>query len=144
MRRWFFTALAIVAVTPAATEEIYKWTDENGVVHFGSRKPDAVDAEQVKLRGSGQTAEAPSADVADGDASIEAPSEPTEPERRNEAQRKELCTRSLASLDAMESGQRVLKQDRETGASSVLQGPELTAAIAEARKNVEVYCEPIK
>ena len=35
-----------------AAEEVYRWVDENGVVHFGDRAPDQGNAEKVSVKPS--------------------------------------------------------------------------------------------
>lgn len=43
--------LALMLVFSAvASAEIYKWTDENGQVHFGDRPTESVKAETVEIR----------------------------------------------------------------------------------------------
>lgn len=46
----------VVAIAPGAAigESVYRWTDENGVTHFGDRQPTGKRAESVNIRtGSG-------------------------------------------------------------------------------------------
>lgn len=54
-----------VALAPglAVSESVYKWTDENGVTHFGDRQPVGAHAESVNVRTgsrSSQQSDAPS------------------------------------------------------------------------------------
>jgi len=42
--------LANLAVDAMAGEEIYRWVDENGVVHFGSEPPQNTSAEQIIIQ----------------------------------------------------------------------------------------------
>lgn len=44
-------ALACVPHTTVA-EQVYRWVDENGVVHFGDRAPELGDAEKVAIQPS--------------------------------------------------------------------------------------------
>ena len=48
----------------AAQEEVYRWVDENGVVHFGDRAPEQSDAEKVSIPQSHGISAQPSADAA--------------------------------------------------------------------------------
>lgn len=56
---WASVLLALAAMTfsPAMAGEIYKWVDENGVIHFGDRppqrEPDALQTLQPELESSG-------------------------------------------------------------------------------------------
>jgi hypothetical protein len=47
-----FAILAGSATVIAAEENIYRWVDENGVVHFGDRSNAKTDAEVVKINKS--------------------------------------------------------------------------------------------
>jgi len=45
---WSIAALLVLqSVTHAG---VYKWVDDEGNIHFGDRKPNSTDAEQVKLK----------------------------------------------------------------------------------------------
>jgi hypothetical protein len=46
------SALVLFATDAAAQNEIYRWVDENGVVHFGDRPAAHSDAEQVSIQQS--------------------------------------------------------------------------------------------
>ena len=54
IRNGVFVALALAAVAAAAslyaqTSGIYKWTDENGVVHFSDMKPADTDSQNLEV-----------------------------------------------------------------------------------------------
>lgn len=66
--RWLLIlSLALTAplsfAEQAQSGKIYKWTDENGVVHFGNRPPEQGQADEVKVRAE-PAAAAPAADDA--------------------------------------------------------------------------------
>ncbi|MCK4705344.1 MAG: DUF4124 domain-containing protein, partial [Gammaproteobacteria bacterium] len=42
--------LALILTTPAMSSGIYKWTDENGKIHYGSQRPQDTAAEKMKLQ----------------------------------------------------------------------------------------------
>ena len=44
--------IALLSTNVVAEEKVYRWVDENGVVHFGSRPDSSADAEIVKLKKS--------------------------------------------------------------------------------------------
>ena len=44
-------ALLLIAAAPAATAEIYRWTDADGVTHFGERPPLESTADRVTVTG---------------------------------------------------------------------------------------------
>ena len=43
-------ALGSLATDAMAAEEIYRWVDENGAVHFGDRPPENAAAEQISIQ----------------------------------------------------------------------------------------------
>ena len=45
----FLCLMVLVGAAPVHGE-IYRWTDANGVTHFGERQPDQTDAEKVEVR----------------------------------------------------------------------------------------------
>ncbi len=46
----FIVATALTAFDSVARDEIYRWVDEKGVVHFGDLPPGQADAEQIEHR----------------------------------------------------------------------------------------------
>lgn len=61
----FFMIISIGAFTmwapqSAATEEVYRWVDEDGVVHFGDRRPEQADVEMISIPQSQTTGTQPS------------------------------------------------------------------------------------
>jgi len=52
MDRKILTLTLLMAVTPgvAMSASVYKWTDENGVIHFGDQQPYGKTAEKVSVR----------------------------------------------------------------------------------------------
>jgi len=52
MNRKTFTLAVLLAATPAMAiaASVYKWTDEDGVTHFGDRQPTGQQAESVSIR----------------------------------------------------------------------------------------------
>jgi chromosome segregation ATPase len=45
-------ALLLFLAGPAAAMTVYKWTDDQGVVHYGDAPPPGVEAERLELKGS--------------------------------------------------------------------------------------------
>jgi len=52
MDRKILTLTLLMAVAPGAamSASVYKWTDENGVIHFGDQQPNGKQAEIVSVR----------------------------------------------------------------------------------------------
>ena len=60
-----FIAITVAwAPLPTAAKEVYRWVDENGVVHFGDRAPEKGDAEKVSIQPSSGAGSAPASDPA--------------------------------------------------------------------------------
>ncbi|MDZ3822673.1 MAG: DUF4124 domain-containing protein [Pseudoxanthomonas sp.] len=53
MRRMLLTAALLAAALPAGAQQVYKWIDKDGTVHFTDSPPDeSVNAERLVLRGA--------------------------------------------------------------------------------------------
>ena len=52
MNRKILTLAVLLVAAPAISSaaSVYKWTDENGVTHFGDRQPSGQQAESVSIR----------------------------------------------------------------------------------------------
>src|SRR5690606_18448612 len=56
MKRVLIGALALALAAPAIAQQVYKWVDEDGTVHFTDSPPsESVGAEKVVLRGNVQS-----------------------------------------------------------------------------------------
>ena len=61
----FFMIISIGTLTKwvpqsAAQEEIYRWVDDKGVVHFGDRRPEQADVEKISIPESQRSSTGPS------------------------------------------------------------------------------------
>ena len=96
----------LIGMTAQAEEQIYKWTDENGEVHFTSVPPPGAEAEQVVLPKNKLPTSA--AAVSPGN-NLNAAPEPPEPIIEKEGptpaelkqQAKELCERGHFLVDSL-------------------------------------------
>lgn len=89
--------LANPATEASAADEIYRWVDENGVVHFGDRPPANATAEILSIQPStsSDTATAPDSDSAD-------PGTPAEPQPSAAQQKRAERAGKRAELEANE------------------------------------------
>jgi len=79
-----FTMIFTLVITDAAAkEEVYRWVDENGVVHFESQPPPKTDAEQITIPSDRSSDIQPWVDPFPGDSDEE-----TEPQVSSYAQQK--------------------------------------------------------
>jgi len=62
--------LLLALAGPAAAMTVYKWTDDQGVVHYGDAPPPGVEAEQLELKGN-RTRPSPDQEEAEDEAKEE-------------------------------------------------------------------------
>lgn len=62
---------ACTVASSAVAEQFYKWTDDKGVVHYGSTPPPGVQSVRKSVSGAAPTPVAPTATVATADADAE-------------------------------------------------------------------------
>ena len=61
MRRALATLLTVLLTSSAAFAQVYRWVDENGVIHLSSEKPPAgVKAERIDIKTSSSSKRTPS------------------------------------------------------------------------------------
>jgi hypothetical protein len=144
--------LAATLIPLAVTAGVYKWTDKEGNVHYGSQRPADATAERLKIKSSSQ----PYADKSVADDSKEdtkkdpdkaeeaekpeavAPEPPKEPKvSRKEKQAR--CQQARKSYDTIVSRGRVRVQ-LEDGSSRHMTDKERSKRLAQAKKNVAKYC----
>lgn len=141
--------VALAVALPAAfATDIYKWTDENGVVHFGDT-PSGVPAEQVTHIESGPTdaarvrarveARKASRNTADPDAAA-GQEELTEEElRAQEEQRATRCAMLKERLQTYLTSRRLYREG-ENGERIYLDEEETLAARAKVQKEIVETC----
>jgi hypothetical protein len=116
-------ASAILATDATAEDEIYRWVDENGVVHFGDRPPANAEADQVSIQTSKISNTAPPSDSNSADPYASSASEPSvaqqlrdaRAEKRAEAAEKEkivaeACAQRRTIVSQLEPSTRVMVQ----------------------------------
>lgn len=136
--------LALTLAVPAFANEIYRWVDDDGVVHFGDR-PEHERAESLTVRTAPPTpAQAPEEDAADG-ASGDAPDASDElfaapPEDEVEAARRANCEIASERYERMSRAPRLYREGAD-GERLYLEDEEVEAALAEARDAVDEWCD---
>ena len=134
--------LALCAVAPAAAQsKVYKWTDENGVVHFSKTPPPKGDSEQIRLRSDIPTppAEAPEATAASGDEELFAESNQPDNSGVEEDNRERACQKGRNMLQQIEPRPRVFKVDAE-GNRTYLSDQERLDLLEQARQLIADNC----
>lgn len=137
--------LALTVPTLASADSVYRWTDENGVVHFGDREPSGRSSERVSVK-SGKTS---------GDGERQSPQEQVEALEKNQAerernenetavdearrkQREARCQTAQANLQAINSNARI--RVTEDGEQRYLDPEEINAKKQEFEKIADESC----
>ncbi len=149
----FIGAFTIWAPQSAAKEEIYRWVDENGVVHFGDRANNQNDAEKISLpQEHGITAQ-PSVDPAAVDPAETQDPQPSyaqqirderaEARRENEANAKitaENCTKAQTVVNKLEPHTRVNVM-YDDGTVSRMDDDDRLERLGEAQTFIAEHCD---
>lgn len=133
-RRSLRVAAALLAwgllATPALAQEVYKWTDANGTVHY-DQQPPPQGAQRVQLRGGVSTtvAAAPKSPVAYA----------KEADEMDAMQRARLCETAQRNLQAIDSGSMVVGGGDITKATRLSEDERLKSR-GEAQAQIGNYC----
>ncbi|MFW5824542.1 MAG: DUF4124 domain-containing protein [Marinobacter sp.] len=147
MQRLFLVALmALMMPALASAASVYRWTDEDGNVHFGDREPTGHSAERVSVKtgksGNSQPRKSPQEQVEALD-EREAEREKSESESKVEEarrkQRKARCDTARANLDVINSNARI-RVAGEDGEQRYLSQEEIQEKKAEFEAIAEESC----
>ncbi len=140
------SSLVLCLGGPALATEIYKWTDENGNVHYGDRPSGAPTEERVLIsykRTDGAAVQARVAARRENDEirrDARADDARSEEEIRAEREeRKKKCEDYRAKLETMVTSRRLYRED-ENGEREYLDDSEREAARQRAEELVAEYC----
>lgn len=139
--------IALLGPSLTSAESVYRWTDENGVVHFGDREPVGRAADRVSVKTGAAT----------GNSERKSPQEQVEAleERRAERERSEKetaveearrkqrqarCDTARANLQAINSNARIRVADAD-GEQRYLTPEEIQEKRAEFESIVEESCD---
>jgi len=153
--RTIFVLLAIVvavAATEAPAKELYRWTDENGVVHFSDKKPPGNQAyqSQVVTDEAPVPAEADSPAVAEGEAEAEALhnvaqqrreeiARKKQEARQEQAERSTQCAAWQAEVDRLEPSRRVYYTN-EAGETERMDDVQRVETVARLKEQIAANC----
>ncbi|WP_426662690.1 DUF4124 domain-containing protein [Rhodanobacter aciditrophus] len=133
--------LALLLVAPlAAAQQIYKWTDAKGTVHYSqSAPPEGTRFQQVKLAGGVESADAPAAqpNTESASAPADAPA-PAAPVADTPANRARLCATLKANLATLQGSGPVVMQ--QGGKPAVLSDAQRQQQVATANAQYRQYC----
>ncbi len=151
IRKYVMTCLIMLVVSAsgiAFANDIYKWTDEDGNIHYGDRPTGDATEERMaissrstdpaKVQTRAQSRYAPKEPAAEAVANV--PQGPTEEELRVQAsQRQEKCDTYKARLQKFVQSRRLYKQD-ENGERVYLDEDQMQAARERVENQVQEYC----
>ena len=139
---------ALVASGLAVAGEIYKWTDDDGNVHYEDRPVGKTDMEHVDVlsRNTDNTVVQARLDAdrearaASRQVASEAPPKMTREEIRGEQQaRQEKCQQYRSQLESFLRSQRLYKEDN-AGEREYLSEDEIMAARSRVEGQIQEYC----
>ncbi len=136
----FLMMLAFSSAGVVFAGDIYKWTDEDGNVHFGDRPTANASAKSLAVSSGLTDPSKVQARYDEKTAAIE-PGEPTPEELRAQAlEQEENCATSKARLQKFLTSRRLYRQD-ENGERVYLDEDETLAARQRVQNQVEEYCK---
>lgn len=142
----------LVFATALQAEKIYKWVDENGQIHYSSKKPPGQEVETVKVRKGPKVAPAPEAQTpvdpnepvdpnadpqADAEAEAEARAQLAQADAVN---RQRLCDQARQNLAALNASVRVQRIDEQTGETVRMTDEQRVSAMQRANQAIREYC----
>lgn len=144
------TALALTASGVALSGEIYKWTDENGNVHYEDRPIGGPATERVKIasRSTDSSAVQASIDarrerVAARDEAKAKQAEAAAEVAKAQAEaedRQQKCTQYRARMESYLQSQRLYRED-EAGERVYLDEKQILEARNKAQEKIQEYCD---
>ncbi len=148
-RSLFFALAVTMAPGLAVSESVYKWTDENGITHFGDRRPAGSNAESINVRtGSSQTNTAsqratPQRRLDDLEQSQQAQAEAQQLSAQEEArnkQRQANCETAISNLNIISSSSRIKVE--EDGTTRYLSPEEIAEQKERFQQVADENCSP--
>jgi hypothetical protein len=141
----FAAVFGLVALS-AQAQQVYKWTDENGQVHFSSTPPPKQKVQEVKIRNSQSTPVAP-ADAAATPAAANAATagtassaEQQQAQAQRSAQLKTYCDSINARIATLSRGGARVVEEGPDGSRQALNTADVTARLQAAQADQARYC----
>lgn len=143
------TALVLTATDAAARENVYRWVDEQGNVHFSDQPPGEIKAEVVDIQPGPTISSQPVAETAPV-ATDAQPSRAQQQRDERETRRKENAERQQALaagcaqrhqlVSQLEPSTRVMVRDIETGEVIRMDDNERLKTLGEAKAYIAENC----
>lgn len=126
--------MAMAAIGSASAQNIYKWKDSSGTVHYSEQPP--ANGQATKMRVSGDQPEKPESavqamtDLARGQGDVD---------RADAAQRRHLCDVARSNLKALDGQAMVVEGNSMTDAKQLTEGQRFKAR-GDAQAQIGRYC----
>ena len=142
-------ALMITATDARAADNVYRWVDDQGNVHFSDQPPEKVNAEVVECQPgpaiSSQDAEEPAlkADAEQPSRAQQQRDERAEKRKENEERQAALaagCAQRYELRSQLEPSTRVMVKDIETGEVTRMDDNERLKVLGEAKAYIAENC----
>lgn len=150
MNKKILTLSLLLAVVPGVSmsASVYKWTDKDGVTHFGDRQPSGTQSEQVNVRSGSSSPAATTRPSPEERVNALEEQEQKEEKQRREAvaeearqkQREANCSTAQTNLRVMKNNARIRIQ--ENGELRYLTPEEIAEKRAKFEEVVAKDCGP--
>lgn len=115
----------------AAAKDMYKWTDENGVLHYTDKRPTGVEAETITKKTRRRVQEEAEQEAAQQEQQAAATSKKANAER---------CKTEQDRLKTLNSSKSI-RMKMEDGTVKILSPEDIAQEVAFARKAIDYFCE---
>jgi len=150
MNRKILLLTVLMAAAPglATSASVYKWTDENGVTHFGDRQPTGQNAEQVNVRsgtsqgagGQRRSAQEQLGELQEQQAAEQQQREESAVEEARRKQREANCATARSNLEVINSNARIRVE--ENGETRYLSPEEIEQQRQKFQEIADENCGP--
>lgn len=147
---WLVAALAASLAGSAFAGDIYKWTDAEGIVHYGDRAPENVDAQRLAINSrptdrarvaatmeARRDARRRLVESPDDEEQSDAPS--PEEQKQLAEERAQKCSMYKDRLQTFLQSRRLYRQD-ESGERVYLSEQEIQEARADVQDKIQEFC----
>lgn len=124
--------LAFIMLPTAMATGVYKWTDENGKVHYGSQRPENAEAETLNINDS-QPTPAPKKSEGADEANL-----PVDDKAKQE--RLAYCKKERNRLKTVEKNKTIHEKDA-SGNVVKLAAKERQQRLSKIQANINKYCK---
>lgn len=123
--------------TPGYCDDYYRWVDAEGVVHYGSRPPDGVNA--VKINTYGKSQGAPAAAARDNDTGPE--TKPNAAQSETLALRQAQCEEEKERLRVLQTPGSRIRMEQDDGSIRYLTPVEIAKEVNSSEKFISEACK---